>query len=1171
MSAEDNRITLPECKKNGIMLEGVEFTLDTARVDRGGSCLVYHARQKEAAGQPRKVILKEFYPVHQDCGDWRGEDGSLHLPEDPDILFKQSRFEHSYEMFKTFFNEEEMNLYVVQAQRYFRDNGTVYMVVDYSSGRTLTEYMEGDHSLYEFFCLMKTLSSVLGKLHSKNYVHMDIKPANILCYDHGLVRLMDVDTVICRDDFARTDLRLPLSLSPGYAAPEVLALADTIDDPLDSRRLRRQFSQQGEKADQFGFGAMVCRCILGKSVKEFCEEARADEKQLIGDLETNHPDIPRKAFSAIVKMLRRMLEEKPGDRYLDMAAVEQSIDSLLPLLDPKEVRLKETFCPNPKPVIGREEKLAQLREMLLQQSSGRSRIVIITGIGGVGKSTLARAYGEKWAAEYDVMAEVSASGAEEAMRSVRFENYEADTDLSVKEQAARCRDKISAQCKKFRTLLIVNDYDVSEEPEFNIWWELGCDVILTSRHDWADSEKPTLHLSCADLSPEEAPGAAKAIFTRYYLQGAPAEQDKSRLEAILAKEEEPLLQLLWKIDYHPLTMKFLAKFMADIPGEELSPSQALQDLEGAFLEEDSLVEFRHQKDGGTFKKNAYGHLAEIFRQSLKKNRFHENDLKALGFMTLIPSSAGICAKRFQSWLGVEAVHLERLKDRGWLEYLPNRQDAMEQKDHTGVYVMPTILQQILRKEPELTVTCSDIQDYADRLEKELLSARKFFRKQAAALSLDMLKYVAEEASEDYVWLWVKQYRAHMVINDQQARVAAAEKILSLYDGLPSEKRSDQALTEEVSLVRLFAVMAKGSWKRVEDLDWHDMLPKDSLRAVAMKMAVRLETGRIHEAAQLAREALSCDWHGAGRTEKFSFWSIMCYMAIYAGERREAETYYRKMEKLYRDWLGIRKDARLDNSFFSVSCELCRMQLKEGAGNRLLSRITRLLAEAKETLGENHETVGKLYHLLADASVLKSDLKAAKEYRISGWHLTGAMFDRAEAMMQLSLDCAGQNREDAEKLRKESLRIFNLCAEAIHERRTVKSPEELGRLYYRLALEQIQKGCLNNGLGTLDRWLWLAYRLHGDGREMIAHAAAARDVYIRFGLDARAEKCCDLIRKRTAELLLSAVLLHRDRRPRFEPGSSWLEKWTKKNIGDPYGSIMELAETNKVQKIVWPQK
>ena len=87
----------------------------------------------------------------------------------------------------------------------------------------------------------------------------------------------------------------------------------------------------------------------------------------------------------------------------------------------KEAEIKDlllyNFRENEDPVYGLGDQILIIEKLFNDQwnSEKRSRIVYIQGIGGIGKSTLAKAYAENNKYNYDIIMEVSASSAKDAV------------------------------------------------------------------------------------------------------------------------------------------------------------------------------------------------------------------------------------------------------------------------------------------------------------------------------------------------------------------------------------------------------------------------------------------------------------------------------------------------------------------------------------------------------------------------------------------------------------------------------------------------------------------------------------------------------------------------------------------------------------------------------------
>jgi len=142
---------------------------------------------------------------------------------------------------------------VVNVERYIELNGTAYMVMRYEDGISLDRALEsGPLTEDEMRELMPPLLDGLEAIHAKNFVHRDVKPANIYLRraDHSPVLL---DFGAARE--AMGDAReksLSEVLTPGYA-------------PLEQYD---RHSAQGPYTDIYALGATIYRCIAGRAPME---------------------------------------------------------------------------------------------------------------------------------------------------------------------------------------------------------------------------------------------------------------------------------------------------------------------------------------------------------------------------------------------------------------------------------------------------------------------------------------------------------------------------------------------------------------------------------------------------------------------------------------------------------------------------------------------------------------------------------------------------------------------------------------------------------------------------------------------------------------------------------------------------------------------------------------
>lgn len=1145
MDHTELRISLTECGITTLRLGDMEFTLDSEKpVGRGGTCLVYHAMQKDDDGIGRKVILKEFYPECDGCGSWRNKQtGSLAIPLKESIEDRRKRFSDSYQQFKTLFNEKELNMYVVQAHRLPHGNGTDYMVVDYSSGMTLQDYLEEEHGLFAFFARMRVLALLMEQLHKRGLVHMDLKPENLLCYEnHDVVKLLDTDSFVQKAIFDGKEVEIILSGSPGYIAPEVEELARELwEDWQGCIDQRKEFAELGHRADIFSFGAILCRYLW----RDLPPEA-----PLSDCLRQREPYLSGKALRMVEELREKTLASQPEDRFESMAQLAGRIEALLPLLDPGKPQLAERFSGNPFPVLGREEALDLLETFLKTQTGRWGRVVCISGIGGIGKSVLARLFAQRHAGDYDVITEVSAASAAEAVMRITILNWEPEENLSEDRRRDRCKEMLIRLCKKQKVLLLVNDYDVSSDPDFSIWQELGCDVILTSRHDWSASGTPTVTLKCGDLGDE----GARAVFTQYYLHGCETEEHRSRLSALLESEAAALKQLLQQVDYHPMTLQLLARYMTYVPGEELGPAEARKVLTSAVFEAASPREFQ-TGGNGVQNENVYGHLANLFRRSLKNSRFCPEELETLRNMLLIPSGLGISAVRFRAWSGLSTDWLERLKKRGWLEYLPRQQDVLAADAPAGVYILPNVLQQVLCKEPELAVRMDQADSYGDKLYLRFQQESHYPQRQAIVAHMEQLLTLPEEPTKNCLHLMLQMTEIYTTLTRLEKMAELTGRILRLYEQVPPEVREDPELVKPIRQIRRMNVLLQGTWDSPEELSVIDPQGSASVMEVIQEIHGQFEYGDARRAFAMAKEVNTKYWSRMDLRERVAFLSILVQIYSRTGLRATAEKNYKVLGSLY--WADVyrSKDGSLDPVFFAATCEYIAVRLDAGCTESFLTYVSQLRDAARVKLGQENPFTGRLEELLARGYERVQDFAAAAVCRERVGEAEQMPLEKAENLLHLSLDYGQQDPPKAEDARRQALAVYNSLLRDFFDDWQTEDPEELWELYAFHAVIAVENSMVPGGMKILESWLRLACRLLDSETQIAGWAAAVANIYEAYGLKEKAAVCRNYAEFSAPRLTALG---------RLRPNSRWLQNWIETNIGEYYDQLMELAEKHRLR-------
>ena len=214
------------------------------RLSAGGFGVVYLAL--DASGQ--QVAIKEYLPASLATR----ETGELapQVPPDKLSLYRLG--------LKSFFEEgrslaQIAHASVVSVLNFFRENETVYMVMNYLEGATLQDFIVTARDLkkpkvFRESTIRSLFDEILRGLrivHQHKMLHLDIKPANIFITDDD--RAVMIDFGAAREVLSKEGNFIRPMYTPGFAAPEMY----------------RRDSSMGPWTDIYAIGACIYACMQG--------------------------------------------------------------------------------------------------------------------------------------------------------------------------------------------------------------------------------------------------------------------------------------------------------------------------------------------------------------------------------------------------------------------------------------------------------------------------------------------------------------------------------------------------------------------------------------------------------------------------------------------------------------------------------------------------------------------------------------------------------------------------------------------------------------------------------------------------------------------------------------------------------------------------------------------
>lgn len=259
-------------------------------IGRGGMAEVYKARHPTLN---RTVAIKVLPPM---------------MSNDPDF---RHRFEREARTIATLRHPN-----IIQLFDFAEAEGTYYMVMEYVSGPSLSEYVRvaGPLPLIEVTDLLADIAAALDYAHEQGIIHRDIKPSNILLQpvtspsgarqhpiltDFGIAKILGAATVLTASSVVGTF---------DYIAPEQI----------------RDSAEVDARTDVYALGVMTYQMLTGKLpfiVSNTAALLIAHLQQPPPDPRGLRPDLPERVSTAVLKAL----EKEPDRRFVSAGAMVEAL------------------------------------------------------------------------------------------------------------------------------------------------------------------------------------------------------------------------------------------------------------------------------------------------------------------------------------------------------------------------------------------------------------------------------------------------------------------------------------------------------------------------------------------------------------------------------------------------------------------------------------------------------------------------------------------------------------------------------------------------------------------------------------------------------------------------------------------------------------------------------
>ena len=358
-----------------------------------------------------------------------------------------------------------------------------------------------------------------------------------------------------------------ISCTAKWAAPEVL------------QQNRRKI---GVASDVYTLGGLLLYLLFRRApeVKDRRNRAVWDAEFPDLVLAGTSPEIRR----MVTELLRKTLSANPEKRYASCAELLTQIEPFLdsfrqpkPYLQTKLPLGNNYFC-------GRDIELQEIHTLLQQE-----KFLLLHGVGGIGKTELAKHYAMTYAEEYDAVVFVRfLDSMENTILSdtnfpiVHCTRSEGESDAAYLERKLQ----VLRQICTLRHLILLDNFDTGDCENLDFLTELPCPILVTSRVDY------------------------DGIFPQYEVDILSDESALYQMMAYYTKREPDLYTdaILKALNGHTMAVELVAKQMAlhQLTFREMYEILCAEGISG----DDGKV--RQLKDSTLREKTAFHHMEILF-------------------------------------------------------------------------------------------------------------------------------------------------------------------------------------------------------------------------------------------------------------------------------------------------------------------------------------------------------------------------------------------------------------------------------------------------------------------------------------------------------------------------------------------------------------------------------